>query len=207
MRSDPKLSTELVLAAVELMGRVGRDGTVRVEGESMRPALRPGQRLAVDFAPERLARGDVLVFRQGDALLVHRMLWRSRALEGRVRLRTRGDGVPDLDPPVDLDRVVGRVVAFEDDGSWRSARSRLARIYAWSVALHDIVWAGLGSLFRRVDHRLGRWRIPWRFRPWVRVVDRGALRWVHRLLFERMHPRVSLPETDAGATPGGPSEV
>ena len=79
MRSDPKLSTELVLAAVELMGRVGRDGTVRVEGESMRPALRPGQRLAVDFAPERLARGDVLVFRQGDALLVHRMLWRSRS--------------------------------------------------------------------------------------------------------------------------------
>jgi hypothetical protein len=193
MPSDPKLRRELVLAAVDLMGRDGREGQVRVQGESMRPTLRPGQLLAVDFAPGPAARGDLLVFRQGDLLLVHRVLGSARPLEGRPRLRTRGDGVPVLDPAVDLDRVLGRVVAFEDADGWRSVRGTTARAYARCLAWHDLFWAAMRELSVRVDGRLGRYGIPLRFRPWTTAVDRGILRLVHRLLFRRLHPRISEP--------------
>jgi signal peptidase I len=202
MQSDGKLGTEHVLAAVELMGRVGREGTMRVQGESMRPTLRPDQMLAVDFAPEGLARGDMLVFRQGETLLVHRLVGPARPLEGRRRLKTRGDGVGDPDPPVELDRVVGRVVAFEDDGRLMTTRRRPARAYAWCLAQHDLFWSRVAWVSRGVDRRMGRWRIPLRIQPWVLAIDRRLLRLVHHALFERVHPEVPKP-----AAAGDPTRV
>jgi hypothetical protein len=203
METDPALSSELILAAVELMGQGGRDGTVRVQGESMRPTLRPGQLLAVDFAPRDLARGDLLVFRQGGLLLVHRLLGPARTREGRKRLRTRGDGVLTLDPPLDLECIVGRVVAIEDHGRWRSVRKPAARVYARLVALHDFFWGGMGSVFRRVDYGLERIGLGFRFRRWLVRVDRFKLRWVHRALFDWLHPAVAGPlarSEDGGRT-------
>ena len=164
MSVDSGKLTELVLAAVDLMGRAGRRGTVRVRGESMQPTLRAGQLLAVEFAPERLARGDMLIFRQGDLLLVHRLLGPARPIEGRPRLRTRGDGTLSLDPPVDLDRVIGRVVALADGESWRTTRDRPARVYAWCLAWHALFWVAVATVSLRVDRGLRGLRIPWRSR-------------------------------------------
>ena len=196
MQSDRKLSAELVLAAVDLLGRSGRDGAVRVQGQSMLPTLRPGQLLAVDFAPVALARGDMLVFRQGEMLLVHRLLGSAKPLDGRRRLRTRGDAVLDLDPPLELDCVVGRVVAIEEDGRWRSTRGLPARAYARLLALHDFFWAGLGSVFRGVDRVLDRLRVPFRFRRLILAIDRFKLRVVHRVIFDLVHPEVPNPIPD-----------
>jgi hypothetical protein len=194
MQTDPQLRAELVLAAVELMGRAGRRGTVRVQGESMRPTLRPGQMLEVDFAPGRTARGDMLVFRQGQMLLVHRLLGPARPHEGRSRLRTRGDGVLTLDPPLDLDRIVGRVVAIEDREGWRSTRRLPARLYAGCLAWHDLFWAAVGVVLRRLDRRLPRAKIRRWCLPAVQAVDRRLLRCVHGALFARLHATVPKPE-------------
>ena len=194
MPEDPGKLRELVLAAVDLMGRAGRRGTVRVRGESMQPTLRPGQLLAVEFAPERLARGDMLIFRQGDLLLVHRLLGPARSIEGRPRLRTRGDGALSLDPPVDLDRVIGRVVALVDGENWRTTRDRPARAYAWCLAWHDLSWAVVATVSQRVDRGLHRLRIPWRMRPAVASVERWLLRRAHRTFFDRLHSDVPRPE-------------
>ena len=185
---------ELVLAAVDLMGRAGRRGTVRVRGESMQPTLRPGQLLAVEFAPERLARGDMLIFRQGDLLLVHRLLGPERPINGRRRLRTRGDGTLALDPPVDLERVIGRVVALADGEHWRTTRDRPARAYAWCLAWHDLFWAALAGVTQRVDRLLRRLRIPCRLQPMVARVERWLLLRAHRTFFDRMHSDVPRPE-------------
>jgi len=194
MQTDPQLRAELVLAAVELMGRAGRNGTVLVQGESMHPTLRPGQMLAVEFSPDVTARGDMLVFRQGDALLVHRLVGPAPPLEGRPRLRTRGDGVLALDPPVDLDRVVALVVAFKDGEQWWSTRHRAARAYAWCLAWHDLFWAAVGVVLRRLERRPHGSKIAARLRPAAGAVDRRLLRCVHRLLSRRMHRRVAKPE-------------
>jgi hypothetical protein len=194
MRTDPKLKAELVLAAVELMGRAGRRGTVRVQGESMRPTLRPGQMLEVEFSPGPTARGDMLIFRQGETLLVHRLLGPARPHEGRPRLRTRGDGVLSLDPPLDLDRIVGRVVACEHREGWRSTRRRPARVYGWCLAWHGLFWAAVGVVLCRLDRRLPSSKIRRWLLPVVQAVDRCLLRWVHRALFERLHAPVPKPE-------------
>lgn len=194
METDPKLRAELVLAAVELMGRAGRNGTVLVQGESMRPTLHPGQMLAVEFSPDVTARGDMLVFRQGDALLVHRVVGQAPPLGGRPRLRTRGDGVLTLDPPVDLDRVVALVVAFEDGEQWRSTRHRVARAYAWCLAWHDLFWAAVGVVLRRLEQRPKGSQTAARLRPVAEAVDRRLLRCVHRLLSKWMHRRVAKPD-------------
>ncbi len=194
MSVDSGKLTELVLAAVDLMGRAGRRGTVRVRGESMQPTLRPGQLLAVEFAPERLARGDMLIFRQGDLLLVHRLLGPARPIHGRPRLRTRGDGALTLDPPVDLDRVVGRVVALADGEHWRTTRDRPARAYAWCLAWHDLFWAVAATVSQRVDGRLRGLRIRWRLRPVVARVEHWLLLRAHRTFFDRLHSDVPRPE-------------
>ena len=194
MSEDSGKLRELVLAAVDLMGRADRRGTVRVLGESMQPTLRPGQLLAVEFAPQRLARGDMLIFRQGDLLLVHRLLGPARPLEGRPRLRTRGDGTLALDPPVELDRVIGRVVAVADGEKWRTTRDRPARAYARCLAWHDLFWAGVATVTQRIDRGLYKLRIPWRLRPAVASVERRLIRLAHRAFFDRVHADVPRPE-------------
>lgn len=194
MQNDPKLTAEIVLAAVELMGRAGRQGTVVVQGESMRPTLRPGQLLAVEFSPGATARGDLLVFRQGETLLVHRQVGPAPSLEGRPRLRTRGDGVLVFDPPVELERIVARVVAFKDGERWRSTQHRAARVYARCLAWHDLFWGAVGVVLRRLELRLNASRTGLRLRPAARAVDRVLLRCVHRLLSRRMQPTVAKPD-------------
>jgi hypothetical protein len=186
------LRPEVLLAAVDLMGREGRRGAVRVQGQSMRPTLAPQQLLAVEFGPERLRRGDMLIFQQGTALLVHRLLWRRGSARGPHLLRTRGDGTTTFDPPLAPGAVVGRVVALQDGAGWRSTRCRRARAYASCVAWHDLLWGAAGVLLRRVEQRLrGPARGPSPLRRALVATDRALLRGVHRLLFRPAHPLVS----------------
>ena len=192
---DGKLGRELVLAAVELLGRAGRDATVRVQGESMRPTLQPGQRLAVEFSAEGLAVGDLLLFRQGDALLVHRLLGDARPLDGKRRLRTRGDGVARLDPAVDLDRVVGRVIAIEDSARWLSTTMGAAGAYARCVAWHDRFWAAAGFIAHYPERALGRIGVKLPLCAAVAALDRTLLELIHRVLFPRLHREIPHPPT------------
>jgi len=198
---EGKLGRELVLAAVELLGRAGREATVRVQGESMRPTLRPGQLLAVEFSADRLVVGDLLLFRQGDSLLVHRLLGDARPLDGRRRLRTRGDGVATLDPAVDLTHVAGRVIAIEDSGRWLSTRTGAAGAYARCLAWHDRFWAAVGVIAHYPERALGRVRVTLRLRAAVAVLDRALLQLIHRLLFRRLHREVPPPDGMRGQLP------
>lgn len=78
---------------------------LRVSGESMLPLLRDGDRVEIrPAAPEDLRRGDLLVFQQGEHLLVHRLVARHGA-----DWVARGDNLPDRDPPIPLEAVLGKV--------------------------------------------------------------------------------------------------
>jgi hypothetical protein len=193
-----KLPPQLLDALVQLLGESGRGGKVRVLGTSMTPTLREGETLEVEFAPGPLRRGDVLVFRQADYLVVHRLLGRARMGDGRPCLRTRGDGRVALDPPLETKRVVGRVVAVERDGTWRSLRGRGARAYALALAIHDLAWAALASLVaRRADRALRAAGLSAPLHGWTAAADRSVLRVVHALLFDAVHPRIPEPTSEA----------
>ena len=189
-----QLSGEFLDAAVDLMGRAGRGGTVRVRGRSMVPTLTEGQLLAIEFSPDRLSRGNMLVYRQEGLLMVHRLLGRARTPDGRPSLRTRGDGLPNFDPHLELPSVVGRVIALETADGWRSTLGRPARAYAWCLAWHDYFWAATAVLARGIEGVLGRIGLRVQLRRLVVGVDRRSLRLAHRFLFERVHPLGPLPD-------------
>ena len=192
-RTATQLPVDLLDAAVEMLGSAGRGGTVRVQGFSMMPMLQQGQVLAVDFSPKRLRRGDLLIFRQVDYLVVHRLLGPAPSYLDPPRYRTRGDAVPALDPHVTRDRILGRVTAVQDGGGWWDLRSRKARFYARMLALHDLCWAAAGRAAGKVDRRvrrvLGR-KGP--LRAWTAALDRTVLRLAHGLSFRLFHSRCEL---------------
>jgi hypothetical protein len=183
-----------VEAAVELMGRAGRNGTVRVQGISMLPTLEPGRILVVDFTPARLRMGDVLLFRQGGILVVHRFLGHVTSRSAGPCLRTRGDGRPDLDPPLRDEDVLGRVIAVERGGRLRSLDGVTARAYALGLAMHDHFWAAAAYFAGRIDHRATKLGLPGLLRPLATWIDRTALRVKDRLLFAACHRGFVPPE-------------
>jgi hypothetical protein len=196
---DHGLRGHLLDAAVDLMGRAGRGGTVRVKGASMIPTLREGQLLAIEFSPRSLAVGDLLVYRQGDLLMVHRLLGPARAASGVRALRTRGDGLSRLDPRLDPSRVLGRVIALRTGAAdgWRTTRTGRARLYARCVAWHDLFWAAGGFGARKLEALIGRCGVRPPLQRWVAAVDRSLLWGVHRLLFAWAHPSIPAPEEAA----------
>ena len=109
------------LALVEIDSAATRDAANRAD-----PVLRAvvevdlaaqvDDELAVDFSTCAPRFGELIVFRQHGALIVHRCLGRAR----RGGWRSRGDGVPAFDPAVSAERLVGRVVAARLDGVWRA---------------------------------------------------------------------------------------
>lgn len=159
----------------------------------MLPMLRADDLIAVELTPPELSLGDILVFRQLDYLVVHRYLGPATREDGHPVLRTRGDNIATLDPPLDRSRVRGRVVAFQSDGLWWSAETSGARIWAMLIALHDLCWAFTGSLARAIDRRAVRIGFGKSLAAGVAALDRLKLRLAYRLLFRLLHHRCEAP--------------
>ena len=173
--------------AVELLTTEGGESLFRVResDHSMQPTLEPGTRLLVRFRTAPLRRGDLVLFRQADYLVIHRLLGQARSPDGRPCLRTRGDWTPGVDPPLAPADVVGRAVTVETRHGWRSLEGARARTYALGAALHDLFWAGVGVVVDRAGlHPV---------RPLVTALDRGLLRVAHLAAFRLLHPRVEAP--------------
>ena len=107
---------ELLTAAApalitDVLTRYGRL-RLRAFGSSMTPAIRPGDVLCVEGCTADEARpGDVLLMRQGERVLAHRLIRKQRhGVE--VLLVTRGDSLwhTDSDHPVPI--VLGRVTGI-----------------------------------------------------------------------------------------------
>jgi len=188
------LSPDEIDAALRRIAGPGRVAILPVTGDSMLPTLLPGQQVAVELAAERPERGDLLLFRQAGYHVVHRYLGPATARDGTPCLRTRGDHVPALDPPLDPARVLGRVVALERDGAWWDLESATARLYGLGAALHDLFWAAAAVLAGRTDALLGR--SDRLLRECVVAWDRRLLGLAHRL-FLRLGSR--------RRAPGGPT--
>jgi hypothetical protein len=158
--------------------------TIVAGDRSMEPTLYGGDAvLAVPLAGDP-ARGDLLVFRQNDDLVVHRFLGPARTREGAPCLRTRGDGRAELDPPLLRAAVRARVAAVRRGDDWRSLQGAGPRLYARLVAGHDLAWAGAIHVLRP----LGLSRA-------AALADRGLLTLGSRLATPFVHRRVDGPLT------------
>jgi signal peptidase I len=103
-----RIGCELVAAAL----RAGAQTRVRVMGTSMLPALWPGDVLVVRSQTVAPAVNEIVLFLRYGRLFAHRVLRKTGSA-----LITRGDALPDPDPPVRASELLGVVVAVIRDGS------------------------------------------------------------------------------------------
>ena len=140
-RSDfMKLSTEIL----------SRDSCVRFRalGGSMYPFIRNNDVVVikpVDGSKVRL--GDVLFCRTSQGGLVAHRLIKKYGRNGNAELVTKGDSLPNVDNPVFLEDVLGKVVAIEsekrrtnlDNAQWRLLNLLLAKVSPFSPWIYPVV--------------------------------------------------------------------
>jgi len=108
----------------------GKSIKITVRGMSMFPILLTTDVVLVKpVEPDDLKYGQVIVFKLGENLVVHRLVGRN--LEKGL-VYTRGDGLQKRDKPVNVEDVVGIVVGIEKS-RWRLAKIAIGR---WSP-----IWA------------------------------------------------------------------
>ena len=84
---------------------------VTIKGSSMATHLKDGCPALVKKA-EVLRPGDILVYKDGDELISHRLIRKRRNKNGEVFFQTKPDNGPALDEPVALNAILGKIVAL-----------------------------------------------------------------------------------------------
>ena len=82
---------------------------VRVDGDSMLPALHDGQLVFIDTLTRDFAVGDVVLVQHPShkAPVIHRIVW-----IGTTTVRTRGDNNDATDAPITRSAILGRAIGF-----------------------------------------------------------------------------------------------
>ena len=122
---------------------------IEVRGWSMYPIIRDGDRIRVTPATiDEIDVGDVVFFRSGERLLVHRAVGYVSE-DGCTGLRARGDRFRQEDPPFGQAELIGRVATVF---RYRRGSQRVIQLDRGFAG-----WAGLLVARSRMVHRLFRW--------------------------------------------------
>jgi signal peptidase I len=178
---------------VELLGSSGRQAVIPVEGGSMVPTFPPETVILVDFSARSPVVGDIILFHQAGSLVVHRFLARVDSRNFGPCMRTRGDSIQALDPPL-LDKdLLGRVIAYRRSGTWYRLEGAGARLWAAMVGAHDYFWAVVAVGAGRMDGVLSRIGLGRRLKPAAGYLDQIGLRLGDRILFHLLHRTMDPP--------------
>lgn len=131
-------------------------GFLTISGTSMRPLLPNGCRVVVRPAAGLLRLGDIIVYRRGEMVFVHRIV-RVLRRDGSPRFVAKGDGAFGFDPaPVAEDRVVGKVIGFERNGAVVDIESAWWRAGGLITAVLSYIVGVTARAARPVTGRLRR---------------------------------------------------
>ena len=87
------------------------DVRTSTRGSSMYPLISTGDRITI--SPEKnLGIGNVIVFKRDDQMVCHRLV-RVFEKDGMKYYQTRGDSFFNLDEPVTLNQILGKVIRIE----------------------------------------------------------------------------------------------
>ena len=97
-----------LVVALLVLAALGYVTLAVVEGTSMEPTLQTGDVVVVirRVGPEELSVGDIVVYRRGGSLVIHRVV-----SIGPSGLVTKGDNNWAPDPPVPYEAVAGKVLS------------------------------------------------------------------------------------------------
>lgn len=177
--SSPGIPSNLGAEAVSLLARSGEEIWVPVVGDSMRPFLDDGDRVAVRPGRFRPRLGELAIFRQADYVVLHRLLGPVRGAGEEGPYRARGDGRSRLDPPVSASAVLARAAAIDTGRGLFRLDGTGARLYAVAVGLHALAWGAIAAAVR-----------PAGAEEAVARLDRACLSAAHALCFRLLHRRL-----------------
>lgn len=90
-----------------------------IRGDSMGATLQPATRIRIQCGAAPLRdTGSVVAFEGPGGLVGHRVVGRVTGRGGRALLMTRGDGMLVCDPPLDPERVLGEITAYQQGADW-----------------------------------------------------------------------------------------
>jgi len=116
---------ELASEVLRTSGRL----RLQVNGWSMLPTIWPGDTLQLERARrEELSAGDIVLFHRDRRLFAHRIVATAADM-----VTTRGDAMPQSDPTLAEDQVLGRVAYIVRDGRCIEPTKTLS-LSQWAVA-------------------------------------------------------------------------
>jgi len=124
-------------------------------GQSMWPFLKSGEKLIVkETRPNSLKLGDIILFRQAEKLVCHRLVKRS-SVNGKVVLYARGEHNFFHNDPVEEEMLVGRVVGIFRNGKIKGLNGALRRLQNYLlIFLSPLINKGVVFLdkFKKASH-------------------------------------------------------
>jgi hypothetical protein len=126
---------------------------IEARGSSMRPLIRPGAQMLVEFGVSAVHVGDIILFPLGEILVAHRVVARRWRPDSQV-LIPKGDGEPYCDPALPTGDIIGVVRALRDGPDGPAVSVGCAGFAAWATARVSRVSGRGASLARRMAARL-----------------------------------------------------
>ncbi|TVR70734.1 MAG: signal peptidase I [Marinilabiliales bacterium] len=130
----------------------------RMRGHSMYPVFKDGDIGTVEKCdPAELKRGDIIVFRQGDNLVAHRLV-KALVRDGGLLLIARGDRNRVADKPFAADQLIGKIVSFQKGKRVRSVDAPLFRFAGFCIGRFGRVLVPFFNIMLRI--KTWRQKIP-----------------------------------------------
>lgn len=164
------LPDHVLEAALDVWSQARSRHVIPITGSSMLPLIWDGDHVLVAHGPAGVRRGDVIVFRCEGRLVAHRVLCIYGDDTG-ITFVTKGDNALHLDPPVNADEMVGRVLSVRRGKQSMSLDTPAWRRLGWLIAVSTLAWIKLYAQGRDLKHGLLGPQ-PSRLTPFLR---RGAL--------------------------------
>lgn len=149
-----KTIQDAVLRAVfDVWGQTKEQHSISITGRSMFPLIREGDRVLVAHGCTGMRRGDVIVFRRRGRLIAHRVLNILKSDAGPIFV-TKGDNIPQFDPPLNDNEIVGRVLAIKRENRCIPLDTPVWRILGWLIAVSTLSLAKIHGCGRNLTQRL-----------------------------------------------------
>src|SRR5690242_1619655 len=113
-------------ALCDLWQRAECEIWITLQGVSMTPTILPGSRLRLRCRRRDILVGEVIAYRQGGMLIIHRLVQiEEDPQSGRRWYICFGDGNREPDPPAPEEVVVGVIVEVREPPLWKRMMSAL----------------------------------------------------------------------------------
>src|SRR5262249_32931142 len=125
---------------------------IPIRGRSMFPALRSGDVVRVEPNLAGIGPGVIIVFRQRQDLIAHRVLRTWQNGQGSRYYLTQGDRCSYSDPPLEADGIMGQVIGVWRNGLYRPVGNWPQRWLGRLIAASSQLRTGLRSLLRQPNN-------------------------------------------------------